>query len=117
MFEQRLPYGLWDADQHFPEPQRSITDYIDPRFRDSGKMAVDVIRRELDRIREEAKAAGREVEEIAGMDDNAIRPGTTLNKLNPWKDLSPDERETKIAEFRALGDKAATADGRLEIMD
>ena len=46
MFEQRLPYGLWDADQHFPEPERCIPDYIDPKFRESGQVAVDVIRRE-----------------------------------------------------------------------
>jgi len=117
MFEQRLEYGLWDADQHFPEPERAIADYIDPKFRDTGKLAVDVIRRELDRMRAEAKAAGHGDIEIPQLDDNAIRPGTTLNKLNPWTELTLQEREARIAEFRALGDKAATVEGRLEIMD
>lgn len=117
MFENRLPYGLWDADQHFPEPERAIPDYIDPKFRDSGKVAVDVIRRERDRIRAEAKAAGKGDVEVPNMDDLAIRPGTTLNKLNPWTDLTAEEREAKIAEFRALGDQVATAEGRLAVMD
>jgi predicted TIM-barrel fold metal-dependent hydrolase len=117
MFEQRLPYGLWDADQHFPEPDRAIGDYIDPKYRGTEKIAVDVIRRERDRLRAEAKADGRGDIEIENMDDNAIRPGTTLNRLNPWTDLSPAEREAKIAEFRALGDQAANVKGRLEIMD
>jgi predicted TIM-barrel fold metal-dependent hydrolase len=117
MFEQRLPYGLWDADQHFPEPDRAISDYIDPKYRASGQVAVDIIRRERDRMREEARRAGKSEQEIAGLDDLAIRPGTTLNKLNPWKDLTAEERQARLAEFRALGDQAATVEGRLAVMD
>lgn len=117
MFENRLPYGLWDADQHFAEPDRAIHDYIDPQFRGTDKIAVDVLRRERDRMREEAKLAGNGDVELPNIDDNAIAPGTTLNRLNPWKDLTAEERAAKIAEFRALGDKAANVDGRLEIMD
>ena len=51
------------------------------------------------------------------MDDNAIRPGATLNKLNPWTDLTAEERAARIAEFRALGDQVATPEGRLAVMD
>lgn len=72
-----------------------------------------MLRRERDRLREEAKAAGRADVEYLHIDDNAIAPGTTLNRLNPWTDLTPQERAPKIAEFRALGDMAATVTGRL----
>ncbi|HEX9506512.1 MAG TPA: amidohydrolase family protein [Acidimicrobiia bacterium] len=123
MFEQRLPYGLWDADQHFAEPERAIPDYIDPRFRSSEKIAVDVVRRERDRIQAAAKKAGKTDDEIwkdddiRRIDDGVIVPGTTLNKLNPWKDMSAAEREARIAEFRELSDASSTVDGRLSVMD
>src|SRR3954454_24511900 len=105
MFENRLPYGLGNPDQHSPEPVRAITDYIDPKFRESGKVAVDEARRDRDRQRAEAKAAGKTESEVSRFDDLAIRPGTTLNKLNPWTELTAEEREARIAEFRALGDQ------------
>ncbi len=123
MFEQLLPFGLWDADQHFAEPERAIPDYIDPPFRGSDKIAVDVVRRQRDLIRAEARNAGRTDEEIQRsdeirrIDDGVIIPGTTLNKLNPWKEMSPAEREARIAEFREISDASSTVDGRLSVMD
>ena len=64
MFEQRLPYGLWDADQHFPERADAIPDYIEPRFRD--RVAIDVPRRERDQAREAAKLRLRRGQALGG---------------------------------------------------
>jgi predicted TIM-barrel fold metal-dependent hydrolase len=114
MFEQRLPYGIWDADNHFPEPQDAIPRYIDPQYRD--KVAVDVIRRERDRRVAEARAAGVEPD-LANIDDLNIKPGASLNKLNPYKSLSPEDREALIREFRELGDQIADPARRLAVMD
>src|SRR5687768_8308116 len=102
MFEQRLPYGIWDADNHFPEPQDALPRYIDPKFRD--KVAVDVIRRERDRLRAEAKAAGKDPEALM-IDPDRLKPGATLNRLNPYKNLDPEAAQALIDEFKTLGDR------------
>jgi predicted TIM-barrel fold metal-dependent hydrolase len=118
MFEQRLPYGIWDADNHFPEPQDAIPRYIDPKFRD--KVAVDVIRRERDRLKAESEANPDDAR-LANMarmlEDKSIAPGMTLNRLNPYKTLSPEEREELLHEFRAVGDAISTPESRLAVMD
>jgi predicted TIM-barrel fold metal-dependent hydrolase len=114
MFEQRLPYGIWDADNHFPEAEDAIPRYIDPKFAD--KVVVDVIRRERDRMREEAKAKGQDPATVFDP-DTMIRPGATLNRLNPYKGLSAEDREALIAEFREIGDRISDPASRLAVMD
>lgn len=114
MFERRLPYGIWDADNHFPEPEDAIPRYIDPKFRD--KVAVDVLRRERDRLLREARELGVEADPTR-LDDRVIRPGAKLNRLNPFRDLDPDRREALINEFRALGDQISDPESRLAVMD
>ena len=114
MFERRLPYGIWDADNHFPEPEDAIPRYIDPKFRD--RVAVDVLRRERDRMIREAQERGAEPD-LTHIDDRAIRPGASLNRLNPYKDLPADQREALVSEFRALGDQISDPVSRLAVMD
>jgi predicted TIM-barrel fold metal-dependent hydrolase len=114
MFEQRLSYGIWDADNHFPEAEDAIARYIDPKYSD--KVVVDVIRRERDRMRDEARAKGRDPSTIPDP-DATIRPGATLNRLNPYKGLSAEDREAHVAQFREVGDRISDPASRLAVMD
>jgi hypothetical protein len=41
MFETKLPYPVFDADNHFYDAPDAITRYLERNFIDAGKVAVD----------------------------------------------------------------------------
>jgi predicted TIM-barrel fold metal-dependent hydrolase len=138
----KLPYGINDADNHFLEPEDMYERYIDPASR---AKAVRWVRDERGRrvqlfgerpsklgfTRETAAQSEEEVERLAATaapavadesaprpgDGGARSPGMFLNRLNPYKNRSEEERRALIAHFQeqqvAWGDR----DLRLRLMD
>ena len=127
-----LPYRIMDADNHFNEPDDVYERYIDPAQRD---LAVRVV---LDGNGDKVKLfAGKpskfddktqitfsddELEQMLGYtptaeDDGRPIPGMLLNKLNPLKGLSDEERDTLLAEFREQREAHGNAELRLALMD
>ena len=129
-----LSYKILDADNHFNEPLSLYEQYIDPDKKD---LAITV-RKNPDTGRTESFYAGEPskftvqgfvdgiTEKQAEMgtfappdpaDKGNFMPGKLLNRLNPLKGLSDDERKELIAEFRHMSEAYGNRDLRLALMD
>ena len=134
-----LPYQIMDADNHFNEPLDCYERYIDPAQRDlairyvqdaegnplqlfagrPSKFSSSQITFSGDEL---AKMLGDTPEGAdgdgpAGAEPMQTVPGMLLNRLNPLKDLSDDERRELIAEFRNQSEAYGNRDLRLALMD
>jgi hypothetical protein len=119
-----LPYLINDADNHFNEPADCFERYIDPSKAD---LAIrEVVAPDGQKIKLFAGKPSKfhfshnvyspeELEKMVGdtsnlgfkngrnEDDKLIRiPGMLLNKMNPLKGLSDEERAAFIQEFRGV---------------
>jgi predicted TIM-barrel fold metal-dependent hydrolase len=134
-----LPYQIMDADNHFNEPLDCYERYIDPAQRDlairyvqdadgnpiqlfaghPSKFSSSQITFSDDEL---TKMLG-DAPKGAGGDGPADAkpaqtvPGMLLNRLNPLKGLSDDERRELIAEFRNQAEAYGNRDLRLALMD
>ena len=116
--DSKLPFMINDADNHFLEPADMYERYIDPKQRDKVvRLAIDedgnrvelfagrpsklgFTRESVPQTQEEAgqlatiaaSAATDENTPLPG-DGGARTPGMFLNRLNPYKGLSEDERQ------------------------
>src|SRR5206468_6487142 len=120
LVEPALPYRINDADNHFVEPIDVYERYIEPRWREkavrwvkdengedvqlfAGRPSRTRLSRdnaptneeELERL--SARLGGKSA--AAQGDGGARTPGMFLNRLNPYKGLSDDERKALIAKF------------------
>ena len=131
-----LPYQIMDADNHFNEPQDCYERYIDPSQRD---LAIRYVKDadgnpiqlfagqpskfsssqitfsddELSKMLGDAATDG----ESSGDEPAQTVPGMLLNRLNPLKGLTDDERRQLIAEFRNQSEAYGNRDLRLALMD
>ncbi|MGE0881095.1 MAG: amidohydrolase family protein [Acidimicrobiia bacterium] len=107
MFETKLPYPVFDADNHFYEPPDAIDRYIDPKFRD--RIAVDyrpdVAKKHRERMAADSNASITPV------------PGTALYKANPLRAVEADERAKVVESFRWLEPSYQDRDTRIDVMD
>jgi predicted TIM-barrel fold metal-dependent hydrolase len=138
--ENELPYRINDADNHFNEPSYCFERYIDPKHanlavRDVVAPDGQVIKlfagkpskfhfkhnvysaEELNRMVGDTShlgfAGGRNESE-----ENLKRlPGMLLNRMNPLKGLSDEERRAFIADFRNKSEAFGNRDLRLALMD
>jgi predicted TIM-barrel fold metal-dependent hydrolase len=131
-----LPYRILDADNHFNEPPDCYERYIDPDKRDlairyvtgpdgeklqlfGGKPSkfhasqVTFSNDELDKMLGDVPGSASG----ASHDDDMVIPGMLLNRLNPLKGLSDQERHALIAEFRDQAESYGNRDLRLTLMD
>ncbi len=138
-----LPYLINDADNHFNQPLDCFERYIDPSQRDlairyvtgpdgkpiqlfNGKPAkfhadqITFSEGELakmlgdtSKIEKEASASS---EGQPGKELGTI-PGMLLNRLNPLRGLSEEERNAFVAEFREKSEGFDDRDLRLSLMD
>ncbi len=127
-----LPYKIFDADNHFTEPPTLYQDYIDPAQKDKAITFVET-------------AEGKQLQLFAGRpskftvesfgeniiakqveagnlaidkdEENFKMPGKLLNRLNPLKGLSAEERKSVIEQFRHLSEAYGNRDLRLALMD
>jgi predicted TIM-barrel fold metal-dependent hydrolase len=134
-----LPYLINDADNHFNEPADCFERYIDPSKAD---LAIrEVVAPDGQKIKLFAGKPSKfhfshnvyspeELEKMVGdtsnlgfkngrnEDDKLIRiPGMLLNKMNPLKGLSDEERAAFIQEFRNKSEAFGNRDLRLALMD
>ena len=142
-----LPYMINDADNHFTEPEDCFIRYIDPKDTDLAIRPVvtpDGIRIKLYAGRpsrfltSEGGQITVSVDVLAGMlggegtdpvtgfssrtkedDGPQLRqvPGAFLNRLNPLRGLSDEERKAFIQEFRSKVEAFGNRDLRLALMD
>jgi predicted TIM-barrel fold metal-dependent hydrolase len=127
-----LPYAINDADNHFNEPFDVYERYIDPSKRDLAIRYVTDDRGQKVQLfagqpskfsTDQVTYSREELERMLGVDlgagDDSVTttPGMLLNRLNPLKGLSPDERAKVIAAFRELRESYGNRDLRLALMD
>jgi predicted TIM-barrel fold metal-dependent hydrolase len=139
-----LPYLINDADNHFNEPPDCFERYIDPSKADlavrfvkapdgtqmqlfAGKPSkfntnqVTFSEEELKKMLGDSfdvRASHRQVAaQERGQKDLRVVPGMLLNRLNPLKGLSEEERRAFVAEFRDRSEAFGNRDLRLALMD
>ncbi|HEX9504973.1 MAG TPA: hypothetical protein VGA62_03095, partial [Acidimicrobiia bacterium] len=145
MTDTDLGYWINDADNHFNEPPDCFERYIDPKDADLAIRYVtgpDGERMQLfagvpskfDASQGQATFSKDELEKILGDTSNvgtgrgtvpqkegepelAIIPGMLLNRLNPLKGLSDEERKAFVADFRQKSEAFGNRDLRLALMD
>jgi predicted TIM-barrel fold metal-dependent hydrolase len=137
-----LPFRINDADNHFLEPEDMYERYIDPKLRDravrfvrdgSGRRVQMYGSRpsKLAFTRESAPQTPEELDRLAAMgapqsgdeaqpkpgDGGARAPGMFLNRLNPYRGKSAEERRKLMEEFAAQQTAWGDRDLRLSLMD
>ena len=138
-----LPYLINDADNHFNEPPDCFERYIDPKDADlairfvtgpdgrrmqlfagePSKFNVNQVtfsKEELQKMLGDTSNIGTgrgSVPKAEGEPELGIVPGMLLNRLNPLKGLSEEERKAFVAEFRHKSEAFGNRELRLALMD
>src|SRR5579871_4366412 len=142
-----LPYLINDADNHFNEPLDCFERYIDPSKLDlairmvrdpntgkrmqlfAGKPSkygsseadqVTFSEAELKKMLGDTSNVGvgkAPVPQQEGEKELRVIPGMLLNRLNPLRGLSEDERKAFVAEFRNQSEAFGNRELRLALMD
>ncbi|SRR5579883_1937526 len=132
---EQLPYKILDADNHFLEPPDLYERFIDPKKKDlairyvkdpstgrslqlfAGKPSkftvtqVTYSKEELDKMLGQGGIRGEAEQEMT------VMPGMLLNRLNPFKGLSEQERKDLVSQFRNQRESYGNRDLRLALMD
>jgi predicted TIM-barrel fold metal-dependent hydrolase len=147
MTENTLPYLINDADNHFNEPPDCFERYIDPskvdlairhvtapdgshvqlfagkpsKFDSASAKQVTFSKDELEAMLGDTSnvGTGRGASDGAEVEQQEIGgvPGMLLNRLNPLKGLSEEERAAFVKEFRDKAEAFGNRDLRLALMD
>jgi predicted TIM-barrel fold metal-dependent hydrolase len=138
-----LGYKINDADNHFNEPDDCFERYIDPKFADLSIRAVTgpdgkkmqlfagapskfhsnqvtFSKDELQKMLGDTSNIGTgrgQVPTADGERQLGTIPGMLLNRLNPLKNLSEEDRKAFVAEFRHKSEAFGNRDLRLALMD
>ena len=131
-----LPYAINDADNHFNEPPDLYERFIDPSQRDLAiRFVTDADGRKLQlfagrpskfdasQVTYSADELTKMLGDVPDRDENEPEsagrplPGMLLNRLNPLKGLSDDDRKEVIAQFREQREAYGNRDVRLALMD
>ncbi len=142
--EPNLGYQINDADNHFNEPDDCFERYIDPKYANlairsvigpdgkrvqlfAGKPSkynsnqVTFSKEELAKLLGDTSTIGagpRSVTEQAEAGDRLnVIPGSFLNRLNPLKGMTVEERKQFIADFSHKAEAFGNRDLRLSLMD
>lgn len=108
MFETKLPYPVFDADNHFYDAADALTRHLESQFVDAGKVAVD--------YRPDVYAQHRKrMQEEFGIEVGL--PGSNTYKANPLKIEDPEERAKVVNSFRLMAPAFQNRENRLEVMD
>ena len=138
-----LGYRINDADNHFTEPPDCFERFIDPSLADlairsvtgpdgrrmqlfAGQPSkfnvhqVTFSKEELQKMLGDTSSVGTgrgSVPQGEGEPQLDVIPGMLLNRLNPLKGLSDEERKAFVAEFRHKSEAFGNRDLRLALMD
>jgi predicted TIM-barrel fold metal-dependent hydrolase len=143
---EELDYQINDADNHFNEPPDCFERYIDPaakdlairyvtapdgsqmqlfagrpsKFNSATAKQVTFSKEELAKMLGDTSNVGTgrgAVPQAEGQQELSVVPGMLLNRLNPLKDLSEEERKAFVQEFRDKAEAFGNRDLRLALMD
>jgi predicted TIM-barrel fold metal-dependent hydrolase len=141
-----LPYLINDADNHFNEPLDCFERYIDPskvdlairmvrapdgsrlqlfagkpsKYNSSEANQITFSKAELEKMLGDTSNVGTgrgTVPHDEGEPELGVIPGMLLNRLNPLRGLSEEERKAFVAEFRNQSEAFGNRDLRLALMD
>jgi predicted TIM-barrel fold metal-dependent hydrolase len=138
-----LGYRINDADNHFNEPPDCFERYIDPAQAElairhvqgpdghqiqlfAGRPSkftasqVTFSKEELEKMLGDISTVGTgrgSVPQEQGERELGVVPGMLLNRLNPLKGLSEEERKAFVADFRHKSEAFGNRDLRLALMD
>jgi predicted TIM-barrel fold metal-dependent hydrolase len=138
-----LGYLINDADNHFTEPPDCFERFIEPKDAElairyvtgpDGKRVqlfagrpskftasqVTYSKEELEKMLGDTSNVGTgrgSVPRGQGEQELGVVPGMLLNRLNPLKDLSDEERKAFVADFRNKSEAFGNRDLRLALMD
>ena len=109
MFETKLPYPVFDADNHFYDAPDAITRHLEREFVERGAVAVDY----------RPDIAERHRERIAqdGGGEEFPLPGSHTYKANPLRIEDAGERAAVVESFRRMAPAFQNRENRLEVMD
>jgi predicted TIM-barrel fold metal-dependent hydrolase len=132
MVSEQLDYRIVDADNHFVEPPDLYERFIDPSKQE---MAIRFVK-DPDSGRRLKLFSGKpskftitqvtfskdELDKLLGTEEmsektRSILPGMFLNRLNPFKGLSQEERTKLITELAGQSESYGNRDLRLALMD
>ena len=108
MFETKLPYPVFDADNHFYDAPDAITRHLEPKYVDEGKVAFDY---QPDKSERHRKQMEKEFGLAVGL------PGSHTYKANPLRIDDPEERAKVVQSFRLMAPAFQSRENRLEVMD
>jgi len=136
-----LPYGIYDADNHFNEPPDLYERYIDPGLQDKAIRFVTGADGSRVQVYGDKPSAftntqvvytDDQLTEMLGADPSELRaetdatvrddavgemPGLLLNRLNPLRGLDDGARAAVVARFRDQAESYHSRDRRLALMD
>jgi predicted TIM-barrel fold metal-dependent hydrolase len=119
MFEKQLPYPVWDADNHLFDNGDQWRDYLDQATRGSlpefDSVNNPIVPQSVSRSA--AAQLARAQEDGREEPPPSMLPGSSLNRLNPYKNLTPADREKVVEMFKELAPAYQDRDRRLEVMD
>ncbi len=134
--EARLPYRVFDADNHFYPTPDAVDRYLDPKMRDRalrpGETFVLANEEDIQEVKQVEGSAWRtigehpvpdggpggvDLSELPEMDANIPIPGAMLNRLNPIRDLDTLSRAELVTRYNQMRPAFEHKDPRLALMD
>jgi predicted TIM-barrel fold metal-dependent hydrolase len=134
--EEKLPYTVFDADNHFYPTADAIDRYLDPKMRERALAPGETFQLENEEDIQEVKHVeghtwrtvgehpvpegghgGVDVSELQGMEANIPIPGAMLNRLNPMRDLDTLSRNQLVDRYNEMRPAFEHKDPRLALMD
>jgi predicted TIM-barrel fold metal-dependent hydrolase len=134
--EEKLPYQVVDADNHFYPPADAIDRYLDPKMREralvKGESFALVNEEDIQDVKHvegktwrtvgehpvpEGGHGGVDMSDVPEMNTNIPIPGAMLNRLNPMRDLDSLTRAQLVDRYNEMRPAFEHKDPRLVLMD
>src|SRR5262245_13395030 len=129
--EARLPYRVFDADNHIYAPGDARLRHLPKRYHDQLQQATGRITPEVegdDDVEHVATTIGThtvpegghggvDLRELPGMQGGIPIPGAMLNRLNPMKDLAQLDRIELVERYNQMRPAFEKKEPRLALMD
>ena len=130
--EERLPYGVYDADNHIYPPEDAEVRHLEKKYLERAFPTGQTHRGRADAAADEPSTAGEgpryngaPVADHGGVNPlqlsemrGTIRvPGATLSRLNPMRDLDGEGRKNLVQKYREIEPAFEDRDLRIQVMD
>jgi len=134
--EERLPYRVVDADNHFYPTADAIDRHLDPKMRERALMPGESFTLENEEDIQDVKHidgktwrtvgehpvpegghGGVDMSDVPEMNTNIPIPGAMLNRMNPMRDLDGLSRAELVERYNEMTPAFEHKDPRLALMD